>query len=145
MEIKEINRELAYKFILAHHFELMLNRVEYYQGKENLYKFWQDKYIYYGIFDNDKLVAIQIVNLNFDGWSYEKNRIKHSCHLIALQKIPNTKHGVFKVVLDYFSNLYKGKYIYLEVYVDKLKTMYESLGFKKVFKNNEHFYKLYID
>ena len=144
MTVKKIENTTAYEFIDKHHFELMLNRLEYYNGEGNYYKFWKDKYIYYGVFDSNKLVAIQIVVPNFDGWSYEKNKISGSCRLVVLQKISGTKHGVFKTVLDYFEPLYKNKYIYLEVYVDKLKKMYESLGFEKVFKNNEHMYKKFI-
>ena len=132
MVVREIEKEQAYYFINEHHFELMSN------------KYWSKKHVYYGVFDKDKLVAVQIVVPNFSGWGYEKNRIEGSCHLVVLEKVEGTKHGVFKTVLDYFSPLYKGKYIYLEVYVDKLKEMYEGLGFQRVFKNNPHMYKKLI-
>ena len=133
MIIKKIEREQAYYFINEHHFELMVN------------KYWSNKYVYYGVFDENELVAIQIVVPEFSGWSYEKNRINGSCHLVTLQKTEGTKHGVFKTILNYFEPLYKGKYIYLEVYIDKLRDMYEGLGFVRVFKNNSHMYKKYID
>jgi hypothetical protein len=132
MIVKEIEKEQAFYFINEHHFELMNN------------KYWSKKYVYYGVFDNDELVAIQIVVPNFPGWSYEKGRIDSSCHLVVLQKTEGTAHGVFRTVLDYFSLLYKGKYIYLEVYVDKLRDMYEGLGFQRVWKSNPHMYKKYI-
>ena len=134
--VENIDRSIAFKFIKDNNFELMMN-----QNTDHPYKFWKDKYIYYGVFDNDVLVAVQIVDEDFGGWSYEKNRIEHSCHLVAMQKIPGTKHGAFNAVLDYFEKLYKDKYIYLEVYVDKLRDMYEGLGFERIFKNNEHFYR----
>ena len=133
MTVKEIEKEQASRFINEHHFELMCN------------KYWSERHVYYGVFEGDKLVAVQIVVPDFSGWSYEKDRIDGSCHLVVLQKIEGTAHGVFKTVLDYFSPLYKEKYIYLEVYVDKLRDMYEELGFQKVFKNNSHMYKKYID
>jgi hypothetical protein len=133
MIVKEIEKEQALYFVNEHHFELMLN------------KYWSKKYVYYGVWDDEGLVAIQIVVPNFPGWSYEKGRIDGSCHLVVLQKTEGTAHGVFKTVLDYFSPLYIGKYIYLEVYVDKLRDMYEGLGFVRVFKNNPHMYKKYIE
>lgn len=80
-------------------------------------------YRYFGVFLNTKLVATQVVSF------------KDDIYFLSLDKETGTPHGVFKAVLDYFENLYKGKNVYLDVYVPKLQKMYENYGFHKVYEH----------
>ena len=116
MIVEKISEQVAKEFIKQHNFNLFLNSGQ--EGTKYEFTYRGDQYSWYGIFDKESLVAIQVIKI------LEDNKI----HLVALQKISTTQHGVFEAVLDYFKNYT----LLLEAYYPGLQKMYENLGFTKV-------------
>lgn len=116
MIVEKISEQTAKEFIKQNNFNLFLNSGQ--EGTKYEFTYRGDQYLWYGVFDNDILVAIQVIKF------LEQDKI----HLVCLQKIPNTPHGVFETVLNYF----KDYSLILEAYHKPLQKMYESFGFTKI-------------
>lgn len=122
--VHQITKQQAQSFIRTHKLEYFYN--EGYEGTKYEFSYNNDSYLWYGVFDGDQTVAVQVINVLSDT----------DIELMCIEKIKGIGHGVFETVMDYFSD----KNLHLETFDKKLQKMYEGLGFKKIEKYK--YYKL---
>ena len=112
-EVKPITIDQAQDLIRKYKLNYFWNKG--YEGTKYEFAYKGDKYEWYGVFEEDVLVAVQVLERIDD----------NNLFLTSLQKIPGTGHGVFEAVMNYFSNYT----LQFKAYDDKLRKMYKKLGF----------------
>ena len=91
-EVKPITIDQAQDLIRKYKLNYFWNKG--YEGTKYEFAYKGDKYEWYGVFEEDVLVAVQVLERIDD----------NNLFLTSLQKIPGTGHGVFEAVMNYFSN-----------------------------------------
>ena len=117
MTVQPISVRKAHTFIRTYQLSHFMNKG--YEGTKYEFCYRGKEYEWYGVFNEEgEMVAVQVT------W----HPIGRDIYLECLQKRPGTEKGVFKVVMDYFSEYT----MHFKAYADKLQKMYKKLGFRQI-------------
>ena len=114
--VTPISIRQARSFIREHQLNYFMNKG--YEGTKYEFAYKGRKYKWFGVWNGDRMVAVQVT----------ENPVFGSIHLVCLQKAPGVGKGVFRSIMNYFSNYT----IYFEAYDKKLQKMYKGLGFEQI-------------